>query len=78
MSSDWSAGPAWTPLDVEKPPAADVPAADIPDADALRRAIALPPIPDDVPGVEALLQAFAQELLDPWGPDLTGEVAGGK
>ena len=59
-------GPAWTPLDVEKPPAEDTPPIPIPDLREVRAALSIPEVPLEVPGVAAVLQQFLQEPLDPW------------
>jgi hypothetical protein len=60
----------WQPLDSEKPLADYVPPADVPDIAAVRQAITVPALPEDVPAVPALLERLAQSPLDPWTLDL--------
>jgi hypothetical protein len=60
-------GPIWEPLDVEKPLLDYTPPADMPDAEALRRAITIPPVPDEVPAAMSLLEQLARQPVDPWG-----------
>ena len=54
------------PLDVEKDLSGYVPAVEIPDLDAVRRAIVVPDVPEQVPAARAVLDAFLREPLDPW------------
>jgi hypothetical protein len=63
-------GPAWQPLDVEKPLGDFSPAVAIPDPETLRAAMAVPPMPRDMPALAALLEQFARQPLDPWDLDL--------
>ena len=60
----------WQPLDSEKALADYVPAAEVPEIDAVRQAINVPALPEDVPAVPALLERLAQSPLDPWALDL--------
>jgi hypothetical protein len=60
-------GPAWQPLDREKPLADYTPATAVPDAREVRAAITIPDVPADVPAVARLLEDLAREPLDPWG-----------
>jgi hypothetical protein len=64
------AGRMWQPLDNEKPLADYVPTAEVPDADALRAALAVPEVPEELPAVPSLLERLVQQPLDPWGLDL--------
>jgi hypothetical protein len=60
----------WQPLDDEKPLADYVPQAEVPDADAVRAALAVPEVPEELPAVPSLLERLVQQPLDPWGLDL--------
>jgi hypothetical protein len=60
----------WQPLDVEKPLADYAPPAEMPDTDALRAALVVPAVPEELPAVPLLLQRLAQAPLDPWGVEL--------
>jgi hypothetical protein len=60
----------WQPLDSEKPLADYSPPAEVPDAEALRAALVLPDIPQELPAVLLLLDRLVQQPLDPWAPDL--------
>jgi hypothetical protein len=62
----------WQPLDVEKPLADYEPPAEIPDADALRAALVVPVVPEELPAVPVLLRQLAQAPLDPWAIELPG------
>jgi hypothetical protein len=62
----------WQPLDVEKPLADYEPPAEMPDADALRAALVVPEVPEELPAVAVLLQQLAQTPLDPWAVALPG------
>src|SRR5262245_35898 len=65
-------GRLWQALDSEKALADYVPAADVPDADALRAALVVPEVPEELPAVPLLLERLAQQPLDPWGIELPG------
>jgi hypothetical protein len=60
------AGPAWQPLEIEPAPGEFAASVEIPDPEALRQAIPLPEVPDELPGVEWLLDEFLKEPIDPW------------
>ncbi len=60
----------WQPLDNEKPLADFSPPAEVPDRDAVRGAIALPPIPEEMPAVNVLLRRWAEQPIDPWAVEL--------
>jgi hypothetical protein len=60
----------WQPLDNEKPLADYSPPAEVPDRDSVRQAIALPPIPEEVPAVNVLLRRWAEQPIDPWAVEL--------
>jgi hypothetical protein len=62
----------WQPLDVEKPLADYAPPTEMPDADALRAALVVPEVPEELPAVSLLLQQLAQTPLDPWAIALPG------
>jgi hypothetical protein len=56
----------WRPLDAEKPWAECSPSVAVPDPEAVRDAIRIPDIPQEVPAVATLLQELARMPLDPW------------
>jgi hypothetical protein len=60
----------WQPLDNEKPLADYVPPAEVPDVNAVRAALVVPPVPEELPAVPTLLGRLAQQPLDPWALDL--------
>jgi hypothetical protein len=66
-----SGGPAWRPIDVEKPLEDYAPPTEIPDLEEIRKAITVPAPPDDLPAVKDLLQQFVQQPIDPWCLTLT-------
>ncbi len=63
-------GRLWQALDSEKALADYMPAAEVPDPDALRAALVVPEVPEELPAVPQLLERLAQQPLDPWGIDL--------
>jgi hypothetical protein len=63
----------WQPLDSEKPLADYNPPAEVPDPHALRQAIVVSPVPQDMPAVGSLLGRVAQQPLDPWVLELPNE-----
>ena len=65
-------GRAWQPLDSEKALADYMPPAEVPDLQAVRAAVAVPPVPEELPAVAGLLERLAQMPLDPWAVDLKG------
>jgi hypothetical protein len=65
-------GRLWQALDREKALADYMPAAEVPDADAVRAALVVPEIPEELPGVPLLLEGFVQQPLDPWALELPG------
>jgi hypothetical protein len=54
------------PLDVEKDLRHYAPAVEIPDPKAVRAAIVVPDIPEEVPAARGILERFVREPLDPW------------
>ena len=58
--------PGWQPLDAEKPLADYTPAVEVPDTEAVRAAIVVPEVPEEVPAVAPLLRQFAEQSIDPW------------
>jgi hypothetical protein len=54
------------PLDVEKDLRHYAPAVEIPDPRAVRAAIVVPDIPEEVPAARGILEHFVREPLDPW------------
>jgi hypothetical protein len=62
----------WEALDSEKMLADYRPPAEIPDAEAVRAAMLVPEVPEDVPAVPMLLERLAQQPLDPWAIDIKG------
>jgi hypothetical protein len=64
------AAPLWQAQDSEKALADYRPPAEVPDAEAVRAALAVPQVPEDVPAVALLLERLAQLPLDPWAVEL--------
>lgn len=62
----------WEALDSEKTLADYRPPAEIPDANAIRAALVVPQVPEEVPAVPLLLERLAQQPLDPWAIELEG------
>jgi hypothetical protein len=60
----------WQAFDSEKALADYQPAADMPDANAIRAALIVPDVPEDVPAVPMLLERLVQQPLDPWAIDI--------
>ena len=60
------AGPSWWPMQVDQPPSENLPPVHIPDPEEIRRAIPIPEVPDDLPGVSWMLDQFLKEPIDPW------------
>jgi hypothetical protein len=58
------------PLDVEKNLADYEPPVPLPDLEEARRSIPEPQTPRDLPAVQAILQAFAAQPIDPWDLNL--------
>jgi hypothetical protein len=63
---------SWQALDSEKELADYRPPAEVPDAEAVRAALVVPEVPEDVPAVPLLLECLAQQPLDPWAIDIKG------
>ena len=59
-------GRMWQALDREKELADYRPPAEVPDANAVRVALLVPDVPEEVPAVPLLLERLVQESLDPW------------
>jgi hypothetical protein len=68
---DGQAGRMWQALDVEKALSDYRPPAEVPDPSALRVALTVPEVPEEVPGVPLLLERLAQQSLDPWAIELS-------
>jgi hypothetical protein len=64
------AGRLWQALDSEKELADYQPTADVPDTNAVRAALTVPEVPEDVPAVPLLLERLVQQPLDPWAFEL--------
>jgi hypothetical protein len=62
----------WKALDCEKDLADYRPPAEVPDADAVRAALTVPEVPEDLPAVALLLERLVQQPLDPWTIDIKG------
>ena len=62
----------WQALDSEKALADYRPPAEVPDANAVRAALTVPEVHEDVPAVPPLLERLVQQPLDPWAIDLKG------
>jgi hypothetical protein len=60
----------WQARDSEKALADYQPPAEVPDAGAVRVALSVPEVPEDVPAVPLLLERLAQQPLDPWAIEL--------
>jgi hypothetical protein len=58
--------PTWQPLDSEQSLADYAPAVATPDLEEVHRAVSLPEVPEDLPGVVWLVEQFLQEPIDPW------------
>jgi hypothetical protein len=56
----------WQPLDAEKPLADYTPAVEVPDPEAVRAAVVLPEVPEEVPAAAGLLRQWLEQPLDPW------------
>jgi hypothetical protein len=54
------------PFDIEKNLADYEPPVQVPDLEELRRSIAPPQIPLDVPAVQVILEEYVRQPLDPW------------
>jgi hypothetical protein len=67
-------GPAWQPLDVEKPLQDYTPPAEVPNIDDVRAAVTVPEVPQEVPAVRLLLEQLAAEPLDPWALELPSDA----
>jgi hypothetical protein len=67
---DGQAGRVWQALDSEKELADYRPPAEVPDANAVRVALTVPEVPEEVPAVPLLLERLVQEPLDPWAIEL--------
>lgn len=63
-------GRLWQPLDSEKSLADYSPAAEVPDAQAVRSALAVPEVPQELPAPALLLERLAQQPLGPWDIEL--------
>ncbi|HTU89217.1 MAG TPA: hypothetical protein VMF69_03890 [Gemmataceae bacterium] len=62
----------WEALDSEKALSDYRPPAEVPDASAVRAALIVSEVPEDVPAVPLLLERLVQQPLDPWAIDLKG------
>ena len=62
----------WQALDREKPLADYRPSADVPDAEAVRAALTVLEIPEEISAIPLLLERLVQQPLDPWAIDLKG------
>lgn len=62
----------WEALDSEKALADYRPPVELPDAEAVRAALIVPEIPEEVPAVPLLLERLVQQPLDPWAVDIKG------
>jgi hypothetical protein len=60
------AGPGWKPLEVDWQAKTPAPTPEVPDPEEIRKSISVPEPPDDLPGVEWLLDQFLTEPIDPW------------
>jgi hypothetical protein len=63
-------GRLWQARDSEKALADYQPPAEVPDANAVRVALTVPEVPEEVPAVPLLLERLAQQPLDPWAIEL--------
>jgi hypothetical protein len=59
-------GPAWQPLDKEKPLADYRPDTEVPDPREVAGSVRVPEVPREVPAVRGILEQFLGEPLDPW------------
>jgi hypothetical protein len=60
----------WQAQDSEKALADYQPPAEVPNADAVRVALTVPDVPEEVPAVALLLERLVQQSLDPWAIEL--------
>jgi len=60
----------WQAQDSEKALADYQPPAEVPNANAVRAALTVPEVPEEVPAAPLLLERLAQQPLDPWAIDL--------
>jgi hypothetical protein len=60
----------WQALDSEKALGDYRPSADVPQSDAVRAALTVPEIPEEVPAVALLLERLVRQPLDPWAFEL--------
>jgi hypothetical protein len=60
----------WQAQDSEKPLADYRPPADVPDPEAVRVALVVPEVLEEVPAVPLLLERLMQQPLDPWAIEL--------
>ncbi len=67
---DGQAGRMWQALDCEKALADYRPPAEVPDTEAVRVALTVPEVPEEVPAVPFLLERLVQQPLDPWAIEL--------
>jgi len=67
-----SAGALWQPLQADPPMSEVTPLVEIPDPEEIRRTIPLPEVPDDLPGVDWLLDQLLKEPIDPWNLKIPG------
>ena len=67
-----SAGPTWQPLQADPPLTEVAPPMGIPEPEEIRRTIPIPDVPDDLPGVNWLLDQFLKEPIDPWDLKMPG------
>ena len=65
-------GRTWQPLDREKALADYVPPAEVPAVEEVEKALTVPAVPEDLPGVQTLLEQLVQQPLDPWSAGLLG------
>jgi len=64
------AGATWEAIDEEKPLAGYQLPVEVPSSESVRSAIAVPDVPQEVPGTARLLDQLAQTPIDPWSVQL--------
>ncbi|MHB1422583.1 MAG: hypothetical protein ACYC3I_05195 [Gemmataceae bacterium] len=60
----------WQALDIEKSLTDYRPPIEVPDANAVRAALVVPDVPEEIPSVALLLEQLVQQPLDPWTIDI--------
>src|SRR5438876_1220449 len=65
-------GLSWQPMQADPPLTEIAPPIELPDPEEIRKTIPTPEVPDDLPGVNWLLDQFLKEPIDPWNLKIPG------